>query len=371
MIDVQPPLSSFSGTLRQITPDSLNGIGATVLRVCAPLFAPADEAGRALAWQRHVERHGVDPNVNQWYVPSRPGRRFSGDIFPDEGAEYRLNGGCYHTVCRNAEGDDFETLVNELNAYRDSSAEFYTIFFDCLGPMAKALGIPRTAHIGVLVYPSTSFLHALPDDTPPEARTEAKRLADSGDVLGVTLGCVLSSAQIDGVLDLRLRVAQDWFFRAYVPKGPFPTDAHDFAGILPELTKLDLGSWSENNRRTHAIGLDLRRRGLAGLIYPSARSNCFVKFEDDGSLDFGGWTLVRYDNSPSPRERVQHQDTGGWLTVYPQELVKLKRFSGLRGQSIGWQIQGLMDLNMANYEAKMSHKGLSLKSLLKSLVSPK
>src|SRR5215831_19960827 len=109
----------------------------------APVRA-VEPAQQREVWGHHVDQDGVDPNIEKWYVPSRQGRRFSGDLFPDEEERYRLDVGCYYSVCIDANGNDHGTLVNELNAYRDRDADFYPLFFDCMGPFAESLGLPRS-----------------------------------------------------------------------------------------------------------------------------------------------------------------------------------------------------------------------------------
>jgi hypothetical protein len=363
-----PPLTFFTGTLRQITPMSLNELGATMLHLCAPLFAPIKTEQRDEIWKWHVEKHGLDPNVNFWHVPTRQGRRFSGDLFPDEDEEYRLNAGCYHSICIDSKGYDNDTLVNELNAYRNPSTEFYTLFFDCQGKFAESLGMARSPHIGLLVYPADKLLQALPSSISKESRSLIDKASAAGKPFAITLGCVLSDAKIDGVLDLRQLQAQRWFFDTYVPKGPFPTNASDFVGILPELTKLNLGSWSENNRRTHIIGADLRARGVSALIFPSARSNVYVDTKQGQIITSGGWNIVRYLSSKSLR-KFEHHDSGGWLTEFPYSQIRVNRKVNKIGEETGWEIEGLMDINMFLYENKMAKKDLGIKNLLKLIFS--
>jgi hypothetical protein len=248
-------------------------------------------------------------------------------------------------VCIDPSGNDNGTLVNELNAYRDRDADFYSLFFDCMGPFAESFGLPRSPHIGLLAYPSKRLLSKLPVGAHKDARRGFEKAASSDAPLAITLGCVLANVEIDGVLDLRLAGAQQWLFATYVPAGPFPTDATDFLGILPELTKQDLGSWSENNRRTHAIGADLRRRRVSALIFPSARSNVYVTTDQGQITNWGGWNLVRYSRSPSLRSFIHHDD-GGWLTKFPFSRIAVRRKVNESGEEVGWEIDGLMDVNM-------------------------
>jgi hypothetical protein len=193
-------------------------------------------------------------------------------------------------------------------------------------------------------------------------RDRLDRLTKSGDIYGLTLGCVLSSARIDDVLDLRRLEAQDWFFREYVPSGPFPTDAKDFMGILPELLQPALGGSSPSNMRLQRIGADLRARGVAGLVYPSARADVEVRYEGDAIVDFKGWNILLFRGG-AIRPKVTFGDDGGWETKFWNGVnTKVRRLP--TGTISAWSVQGLEAVNMLKYDLAMTKRGIPRNTIL-------
>jgi hypothetical protein len=347
------PRSTFFGTLRQISPASLNASGAAILQTCAPQFLPLSEP-EAMA-RFNAMQDTLDPNVEQFYLNKLPLRRFSGDYFPDFFDEHRLDRGCYHSVCVDQSGRDDGTLADELNAYRSSDVDFYTIFIDCFNESIMArVGLPPSAHIAALVFHPAKLLHRLPPDAPKALKTDLAQAACAGRPYGITLGCVVTQATIEGVLDLRGKDAQDWFFKTYVPEGPFRTPADEFVDILPELVDQNLGGSTPSNMRLQHIGATLRIAGVNALIFPSARNDVEARYKHGTLASWRGWNIVRYTGGP-PR-KIVHHDIGGWSTEFANG-VELRRVSD--GHNVtGWRIFGLEARNLHLYDQVMKKHGI-------------
>ena len=67
------PLSTFEGTVKQMTPESLTAEGKLLVRVCAPKFLPLTVDERQQIFEK--QRSGLSPHVSHFYVPARPFRR--------------------------------------------------------------------------------------------------------------------------------------------------------------------------------------------------------------------------------------------------------------------------------------------------------
>ena len=108
-----------------------------------------------------------------------------------------------------------------------------------------------------------------------------------------------------------------------------------FLEMLPTLMTLERGG----NTVTDIIGAWLRRHGVAGLIYPTARKAAGVGWRDDRMVGFAGWDLVDYreagevflDNSIflgnpwtdrfPPEYRVQQEPDGQTWQITPPRVV--------------------------------------------------
>ena len=348
------PISTFTGTLRQITPEVLNAQGAAMLRACAPGFFPLTKAERQSLFDSR--RDEISPYVTAVYVPARPLRRFSGDYFSDLIDEHRLDVGCYYSVCADESGFDYGTLANELNAYRSTDAEFHTLFLDCLSPqVADRFQVPRSPHILLLVQQPAKLARVLPTDAPEELRKTLAQAEEMGTFLKMTLGCALGILEVEDVIDLRQIDAQEWFFQRYVPKGPIPTPANEFIDILPELLLPDRGGPSGSNVRLQSIGADMRRLGIGALIYPSARSDVRVAYSHGNLVRWKGWNMVVYRGG-TPRKGL-HIDFGPWETRFWGGIVSGKGNRDAVTQE--WGVVGLEEWNLMQYEKVMESKNLA------------
>lgn len=164
------PIITFAGTLRQISPESLNATGRSILFTCAPKFLPASDQERAARLERM--QGNLSPYLTHVYAQARPHRRWSGDFFADLDDEYRLDRGNYFSVCQRDDGYDAGTLEAELNAYRNSEADFYVIFMDGLiDGNAEQLNLPRSAHIFTVIAHPGKVVEHLPAGAPEELRS--------------------------------------------------------------------------------------------------------------------------------------------------------------------------------------------------------
>src|SRR5271165_1381611 len=340
------PLSTFRGTLRQVTPATLNQVGLWMVRMCAPQFLPLsdEQAQRVLEKQRE----NISRYITHVFVPRQRFRRFSGD-HPVTRQDERLDVGRCYSVCEDESGFDGGTLAEELNAYRNPAAEFYTVFFDCLDEeSASAFGLPVTAHIGVAVLHPDRFVEALAAaGAPDQVVVVGQEAARVGAPLVVTLGNSISAAKIEGVLDLRQIDAQDWFFHQFVPRGIIPTDAKEFVDILPELVQPSLGGCTGSNQRLQFVGKWMREHLVNALIYPSARNDVYATYEKGELARWRGWNMVIYQGAPPPEGILV--DMGGLETEFPRPaLFQRRERSG--DASFEWRIVGLQYRNHAIYD---------------------
>ena len=82
-----------------------------------------------------------------------------------------------------------------------------------------------------------------------------------------------------------------------------PSPEASFIHMLPWLMIRDNGGDS----LTNAIGSYLREIGVNALIFPSARSDVYVEFQDGELVDYSGWNLVDYrDATNEPIEGTLH-----------------------------------------------------------------
>src|SRR5262249_51233885 len=99
------PLTTFDDWLKQIDADELNPVGQIALDRGFPLFLSWVDFSEDSA-HNVMTRRGY--GLSEFHRPRRA-RRFAGaDTLPR---------GRYHTLCRNAHGDDGGALIGELYAY--------------------------------------------------------------------------------------------------------------------------------------------------------------------------------------------------------------------------------------------------------------
>jgi hypothetical protein len=120
----------------------------------------------------------------------------------------------------------------------------------------------------------------------------------------------------------------------------------------------DLGG----NDFCHGIGHWLRHHAVAGLVYPSARTDAGVTYDDRNLVSFKGWNLVVYQGAPVsgfqsapfyPGQCVSHKvvDYSPWLGGWGPE-VRIATMQG--GSAVGsWQVRGLQDWQAELFRAHL------------------
>ncbi len=113
------------------------------------------------------------------------------------------------------------------------------------------------------------------------------------------------------------------------------------------------------------VGNWLRRKGVAGLIYPSARRDCGVRITNGKTLESWGWNFVDYrDSSPPGRTYfVAEHDAWDSLVCTGPSLATLEKpgprkpCESVRGGCViqgedngSWSMEGLMALRDAAIE---------------------
>src|SRR6478609_2203010 len=290
----RPPLTTFRAHVKQLVLGGMQPALLGLLFAAFPGFLATmtDPPLESLAWES-LEKFDLNRCD---YVRRR--RRFAGLM--------GLPGGRYYTLSHDALGDDGGTLLRELSAYADPVKG--GVVFDAVD------GIGGIGFRGQKIEPERAITLRMSVPREPCRRSNpqilkawleffkqsAIPLVDLGFV--VTLPYSVEHKEVTRVLDLREIEAQEWLLSA------FAIADHDllvkadrkkissFVELLPALLAPALGG----NIITDAIGAYLRWVGAGGLVFPSARSDCFVSYTELKLVDFIGAAVHSFCHKQMP-----------------------------------------------------------------------
>lgn len=307
------PLTTFDGYLKRTDSSQWEPSRRALFSYLFPVFAdegelttPADEIEDFYS----AFKPFIEINIDL----AQP-RRFSGAYFPRSR---------YFSVCMDEHGDDQNTLVHELRAYRDPARSGMVEVMD-LG-IGERVGLT----IGQTNYPLEKrpeiavLVHDL-DKIPDAFHKLAVRDFEADDGTRIWMFCfpyLVEPVMIEGVVDLRLPETRERFyvyfskpqegiiwpeqesgqvesitalsrFHLLPGRAPIPKD---FYHMLPTLMNPDIGGGqsSSTGSTVQAIGQWMRTNGVSALIYPSARCDVYAEIHDGKLRRFGGWNLVDY-----------------------------------------------------------------------------
>ena len=143
-------------------------------------------------------------------------------------------------------------------------------------------------------------------------------------VLSETLEYDLSDVTISNVLDLRRPEAANWFCRTLtglhleVGNARLPCFNREPLDFFPQII-FSLLDQCRGGGNFHLIaGLYLRRLGIAGLVFPSARCDALVAFRGGEPFRWRNWSFVDYRDAPVPSLLGFYEERPHW----PGELVR-------------------------------------------------
>jgi hypothetical protein len=274
-------------------------------------------------------------------------RRFAGDR--------SLRRGRYFTVCRDASGNDGGTLVRELATYHNPLKSGIITIIDPTLPEHASRVPEQAAQLGqlLLLFPPVG-------DRP---HPFSAPYTDTGRPMYVALPMRIVQDEIDGVIDLRRPDVADWFAtslsRITIVKSsrafPFKPPLDAFADLLPALLCQSIGG---GRGAVQVAGLWLRRLGVNGLIFPSARSDCRVDVRDGEVVNATGFNFVDYRNAGEPEVFAAIDFSVSWpeaVQTWPDDYVEddepiVYDTVEIRHEPSGsWRVEGLQMRREAPY----------------------
>ncbi len=240
-----------------------------------------------------------------------PARRYAG------GED--LSRGRYYTVCKTG-NDDAGTLLAELEAYlsvfwsgpieitdtayrsdRAGQRLHHLLPGHLLFRFYETAGI-RNRFFSWLEHFGLPF-EQQPDgtikyETTPEKEAAADqfqnrvRWPDGTEYVQIIVPYSATDVEHASVFDLRNPTAQQWLVE-FIDRTTC-IRPNNFEALLPHLLIDSRGG----NEFTEFIGRELRANGADGLVYPSARRNCYVDYDGSDVDDFGGFNFLDLTDSP-------------------------------------------------------------------------
>lgn len=305
----------FDGHVRFTRREGLNVIGKVAMDLAFPRFLPP-------AWSDQDRAHAlarIAPGVTHTQFQDQQHRRFSG------GRD--LVRGSYTSLC-DANGDDFGTLESELRAYRMPS---HDLMVDCL-PAGRAFASQMSGSplyidavaksFVVCIYPAHALRLILEPSGVLSTLSNPEMIKCLGleDMACILISPVVATATLDRVIDLRLPQTRNWFYSTFQIGDPMAGHAaldqrprfskpmgnacKSFVEMIPELIDPAIGGATDGpGGTTQFIGAWCRAKGAQALVYPSARNDAVVVYEEGEMIGFRGWNMVEYTKSLGPTFR--------------------------------------------------------------------
>lgn len=222
-----------------------------------------------------------------------PQRRFAGDK--------SLPRGRYYTIASDSSGNDSGTLYYELLAYgshetEKSGRQGYFEFFDLTVPEQRQFALKllspeiKKKLDPFLEYPIL-LVGLLPAHNIPHPF--AAKHNNKAETFWAVTPLVIQNREVRNVIDLRIPAIADAFCKIVTRScnSPLKKPLDSFSDLLPTLLNQELGG---GTGACPVIGNILRNAGIWGLIYPSARSDTYVKIHNGSVVDSGGWIYLEY-----------------------------------------------------------------------------
>ena len=355
---VSAPLTTFRGVLKRVDRSGLGPLSMATLEHAFPMFKDAESHKRSTEMLREL---GVDISNMRTLQQDREDRTrdlvvdvesFVDRQFRRYSGEKNLPSRCYSSVCVDDVGNDEQTLCRELFEYTDHRIPGFIFVSDnfdqeLIGAMVasgKLKNEPLSSGIFVLLLP--------PSDSagrqafwqfycPILEKIYGTQNGHSDDWLGITtvfIPTVVDKIELPGVVDLRQQVSQEWLYRFFrngdgAIFNKTHSDIAEFVNMLPALVYPEFGG----SGVTKAIGTWMRALGIAGLVFPSARSDAGIVFDRDGRLlSHHGWNFVDYRNTFLVPDKQAHFDLNPWYDfVGSRQAAPV-----LQREGKSWQIKG-------------------------------
>lgn len=298
------PFTTFRGQLKQLETEFRAPVMGRLFNACFSAFEDIDRQYASLKAQGiHQLISAAGSEINFGFRP----RRFAGGP--------GLPPGRYFTVCDGGAFEDAGTLRDELTAYYSAASGIHVTILDpkvdrwVLDYLRDRQGMSPED----LAYPLLLYIYTLERRTERNAHLiDGEDALPEGATIAITYGVREIEATLDKVIDLRDPNTQDWFSRTFVSLeienaeaasresgivilGKEPIEG--FQHLLPVISSLETGGGMAFGQ---AVGHWLRRHGANALIFPSARSNCYVKVVDGALVSCGGWNMVVYAEASEP-----------------------------------------------------------------------
>lgn len=342
------PLHGGELLLKQIDRARLGPLGSATLAHAFPGFGAEHEArkrARGIARQFKTFNDIKRENLAARFGEDKVELRYSERQYRRYAGENNLPSGCYFSLCRSPDGDDGQTLCRELYEYTDPEIPgFVWVGDSCDAELMAALACAQPAGPTQLAPGIYVFLVPPPEQEmrPLYREFYAPILEQTGNWDGICVVHVPTQLRVetfDRIFDLRQQASQDWFhaFFAQGDGGVFLKECErapgGFTDMLPALVHPEFGG----SGVTKGVGSWMRLMGVDALIYPSARSDAHVRYDEAGALSgFHGWNLVDYRGARFVPDREVHLDLDDWYGFQAgrQEAPTLRR----EGRS--WAIEG-------------------------------
>jgi hypothetical protein len=295
--------------------------------------------------------------AKQWGMPPKKihfdmnfNRRYSGDN--------TLPRGRYYSIASDKSGNDNYTLLNELMAYSNPDMPGLFEIYD--------LTIPRDREFIKDLFAKRYRATYERDDVfivrlmPLYGRSHSlvakwnKTKEDFPLPVYVEIPLSINKVTIDKLVDLRDPATAEWFAkeisgikfdldgkltRCFLLKPPL----RSFRKLIPTLLEQNLGAgWNF----CKIAGLHLRKLGVNGLIYPSARCDVSLELENNKLQSSAGWNFVDYRGACQPGNWILFDRDNKWPTVVT--------FSGKQ-----WEDTSLIEYNdvLIHYVIRGMNKG--------------